>query len=387
MRVALFTNNYLPRLSGVALGVEALRLGLTALGHKVLIVTPKYPKAKASSIGVLRVPSIRWSKKHFYPIALPLSKKTLAQLAHFKIDLIHSHHPAWLGHGAVQAAKALGVPLCFTYHAHYDKYAEEFFGLPIKFLELWAKTGLKAYMAECDAIIAPTKAVVKSVKAQTDTPVFQIASGIVRADFKATPVISKEYLRANLRLGRFSKIILSVARLSFEKEPEFGLRALAPLLKKSPKLGLLFVGDGLARPVLKSLVKALKIQSQVIFAGTQPHQDLPLWYRAADVFIQPSRFETQGLALIEALACGLPVVARDSAVARECLANGAAGILTAPASPVAFKNAIKQIIDQPHTAKNLARRALTQAQKFDHLLSARNHFALYQNLKKVGRQK
>jgi len=379
MRIALFTNNYLPRMSGVATSVENLRQALLALGHTVYVIAPKYRGAKTNGRGIIRVPSLRWSKKYFFPIALPLTPKLTNKIARLKLDIIHSHHPAWLGQSAQNLNKQLKLPFVFTYHAQYEKYPEEFFGVTLKPIEEWAKFNLKEYMGNCNAVIAPSQTIAKKLRRQTGTRVIKIPSGINLDQFDI-PASQKNALKENLGLGRFTKIILSVARLSFEKELDFMLTALAPLLKNNPGCGLVLVGDGLARGALHEIARELGIAPQVIFAGTINYKYLPRWYRAADVFVYSSRFETQGLTLIEAMASGLPVVTRHSDVAAECLGNPAAGVITPASSRRAFRFAVAQLLNDKIIAEELGQQAKRRSRYFSSLETGKMHEELYQKL-------
>ena len=379
MRIALFTNNYLPRMSGVATSVDNLRQALLALGHAVYVIAPKYRGAKTNGPGIIRVPSLRWSKKHFFPIALPLTPKLTKKIARLKLDLIHSHHPAWLGQSAQNLNKELKLPFVFTYHAQYEKYPEEFFGVTLKPIEEWAKFNLKEYMGNCNAVIAPSQTMAKKLRHQTRTRVLKIPSGINLDQFDI-PASQKSVIKKNLGLGRFKKIILSVARLSFEKELDFMITALAPLLKNHPEFGLVLVGDGLARGALYEIARELGVAAQVIFAGTINYKYLPRWYHAADVFANSSRFETQGLTLIEAMASGLPIVTRHSDVAAECLGNPAAGLITPPHNRTAFRLAFARFLDEPGPATDLGRQAKRRALYFSRNITAKAHEELYRKL-------
>lgn len=113
---------------------------------------------------------------------------------------------------------------------------------------------------------------------------------------------------------QFQKIVLTVSRLSGEKNIELGIRALALVAQKEPGVGLVVVGDGPCRPRLEKFATSVA-PNLVVFAGWQ--NDTVSYYKGADLFLQTSLYEGYGLSAVEASACGLPLVSTDVGVARE----------------------------------------------------------------------
>ena len=123
MRVALFTNNYLPFCGGVTISVETLRRGLEARGHAAWVFAPRFPGAAPDAPRVVRYPSLPAATYPEFALAVPYSRR-IARLVHrLDVDVLHAHHPFLLGPAAARLARQLRRPLVFTYHTRYEKYA------------------------------------------------------------------------------------------------------------------------------------------------------------------------------------------------------------------------------------------------------------------------
>ena len=114
---------------------------------------------------------------------------------------------------------------------------------------------------------------------------------------------------------------------------------------------LLIVGDGPAGASLRSRAIELDLADSVTFAGSVPHSQTPAFYRAADVFALPSDFDNSPNAILEAMACGLPVVATDVGGVRDFVADRAGGALVPPQDPAALARALESYLTQPAVAR------------------------------------
>ena len=129
-------------------------------------------------------------------------------------------------------------------------------------------------------------------------------------------------------------------------------------------------------PALRALIDELGLREAARFAGRVAEADLPALYNAADVFVFPSLYEGFGLPILEALACGTPVVAGDAASLPEAL--GDAGLLADPGAPAALAEAIGRILGEPALAAELARRGVARAAEFTWERCAGRTVAAYQ---------
>src|ERR671934_2011788 len=123
MRVALFTNNYLPFCGGVTISVETLRRGLAARGHEPWVFAPRFAGAVDSDARIVRYPSLPAATYPDFAVAIPFSPRIARQARALAFDVFHAHHPFLLGPAARRLARRGRRPLVFTYHTRYDKYA------------------------------------------------------------------------------------------------------------------------------------------------------------------------------------------------------------------------------------------------------------------------
>ena len=123
MRIALFSDTYLPEINGVAIHVAALKEGLEALGHEVLVVTTT-PKDKTSfdSNGVLHCPSIQLKKIYGYGLSMPINMRQFNIIRKFNPDVIHIHTEFGIGLFGILVSKMLRRPVIYTLHTIYDDY-------------------------------------------------------------------------------------------------------------------------------------------------------------------------------------------------------------------------------------------------------------------------
>lgn len=155
--------------------------------------------------------------------------------------------------------------------------------------------------------IAITRAVSRSIESLHNLPPYAcISNAIPVTEYMVAKDRGREW-RLKHGFGHESKLIVSVARLSAEKNPQGLLKAFASTFRGSPEAQLLFVGDGHLRQPLESMANDLGIQGAVHFLGNR--HDVPEVLAAADVFVLASHYEGQGLSIMEAMAAGLPVVA------------------------------------------------------------------------------
>jgi glycosyltransferase involved in cell wall biosynthesis len=156
--------------------------------------------------------------------------------------------------------------------------------------------------------------------------------------------------------------VLCVGRLSAEKGQALLLRAIGQLVHTGKEVRLTLVGDGPLRRQLEDESARLGIEHAVTFTGAVDQDEIPAYYRRADVFCQPSFMEGIPVVLMEAMASGLPVVSSGVAGIPELVIDGHSGLLIPPGRPCAFAKAIGQLVDSPalRVAMGRAGRAIVE---------------------------
>ncbi len=186
MKIAFFTNNYLPNVYGVPMSVETFRKEFERLGHTVYIFAPNYSdyqdtnkNACLSGRQVFRYPSLDIEIKFRLPLGIPYSRKMDRIIEKLDLDIIHSHHPNLLGSAAMKWAKKKNIPLIFTWHTLYDKYTNFVPFLPSKLTAGWIIKKAVKYANKADSVIVPTQSIEPILKNWgVVNKIFPVATGI-----------------------------------------------------------------------------------------------------------------------------------------------------------------------------------------------------------------
>ena len=331
LRVAMLTNNYLPFIGGVPISIERLRLGLQDLGNTVLLIAPRYRDQPEVEPDTLRLPSLlAFGKPGDFRLANIFLPRVRRQLQAFRPDIIHVHHPVWVGSLGLYLGKRLKIPVVYTYHTRLEHYAH-FVPLPGRLFRNFISHALiRRFANKCDGIIVPTYSAEEYLRMiGVKTPTFVQPTGIEYQRFLRTAPERVRALRQQLRIGT-ELVLLSVSRLSNEKNLDFMIDAIAALKRSSDRaFRLLIIGDGHQRGRLQQRIDDLDLNDCVTLLGSVAPTEMPVYYGLGDLFVFTSKSETQGMVLLEAMAAGLPVVAVRSSGTDDVIREGFNGYKTA----------------------------------------------------------
>jgi 1,2-diacylglycerol 3-alpha-glucosyltransferase len=362
VRIALFTNNYLPFCGGVTISVETLRRGLEGRGHEVWVMAPRFRGVPDGGAGVLRYPSIPATTYPEFPLAIPYAPAVTARVRALDVDVFHAHHPFLLGPAAARLARRAGRPVVFTYHTRYEKYAH-YVPLTRAVVETAAVRLSTRFAARVDAVIAPSVVVRDELgRRGVRAPVAVIPTGVDLAHFRPG---DRPAARRALGLPADDPVLLYVGRLDREKSVDRVLLAFERVASTVPRARLLVVGHGKEAERLRRRAATLSAAGGVQFLGVRAHDTLPLCYQAADLFVFASETETQGLVLAEAAACGLPAVAVNASGCDEVVRDGETGLLTKGADTALAEAAIGLLLDGDRRAAMAARAREVAEREFD----------------------
>ena len=374
MRIALFTNNYLPFCGGVTISVETLRRGLEASGHEAWVFGPRLTGTEDASVKVVRYPSIPVATYPEFALAVPYSRRIERLVSALAFDVIHAHHPFLLGPAARRLARRTRRPLIFTYHTRYEKYAH-YVPLPLRLVQAAALRISAGFAAQADAVLAPSAVIRDELHARgVRTPIAVVPTGVDLERFRPG---DRETARRSLGVGQGEPLVLYVGRLDREKSVDRVLGAFERVASTLPAARLVLVGQGTEAERLRRTAASLPVAERIRFLGLRPHDSLAECYQAADVFLFASETETQGLVLAEAAACGLPAVAVDAPGCDEVVRDGDTGILT-KGDPAALAEAVIGLLLDPERRRAMARRAREVAEHlFDVKLQIDRTMAVY----------
>ena len=358
LRVTMFTNNYLPFIGGVPISIERLRRGLEHLGDSTQIVAPRYRDQPSHEDAVVRVPSLlAMGEKREFRLANIFLARIRKQVRAFRPDVIHLHHPFWLGSLGLFMARQLRIPAIYTYHTRLEHYAH-FVPLPgMLFRNLISHALIKRFANRCDGVIVPTYSTEEYLRMiGVTTPTFVQPTGIEYERFQAVKPADVEALRKKLRLSN-EKVFISVARLSNEKNIDFMIEAIDRLRQESDvPFRFLMIGDGHQRDRLQKKIDSLELGSHFTLVGAVQPEEMALWYNLGDAFLFASKSETQGMVILEAMSAGLPVVAVRSSGIEDVVRDGLNGYKT-PENQARWIEKARQLLENDDLRTELSEKA------------------------------
>ena len=361
MRIAVFSDNFYPELSGISDSAVALARQLAARGHRLSIYAPRYarrhfqrlglPAAEidlGESIAVVRLASLPYPTgtrqgRAVLPMGVP------PHLRRFRPDIIHVHLPFGAGLDGLRSARALGVPLIGTNHTPLSEFLRY---SPIRgpWCERLAARYTAWFYGHCDFVSSPSRATFEEMERFAFRAPHRIISNPIRTDI-FRPLVSREHLKARFNFSGFT--LLYAGRLAPEKQLDLAIRAVASLAPTTPTLSLALLGRGSAEDDLKSLSRSLGVDGRVRFLGFVPDRStVAEIYNAADAFVIPSTAETQCIAAMQAMACGLPVVGVRAWGLGEYI-SAANGILVDPGNEPALTRALAHLATHPQVRHDL----------------------------------
>ena len=325
LRVATFTDNYLPYIGGVPISIQRLSLGLLGKGSSVKIFAPSYGNSltEKENGNVYRCRTLFLGKKMRFPVTDIFSKRLEEELNDFQPDIVHVHHPFWLGNKGRKLARKSGVPVVFTYHTRLDKYMHN---VPIPgsaLKEIFAHYLIKRFANKCDAVIAPGFSTEEYLRRLGVQPMIAtIPTGIdIREYSHYSPDEILDFRRRYV--GDHENLMISVCRLAREKNVDFMIDGLLRVRERtSVPFRCIVVGDGPERSRLEEKVTEMGMIDSIFFTGAIEPSEMFKAYLASELFVFASRTETQGMVLLEAMAGGCPVVAVNSSGVHDVIEDG-----------------------------------------------------------------
>lgn len=316
MRVALFTETYLPHINGVVTHVKSLKEGLEAMGHSVLVVTAdSNTRRHYVKNNVLYCPAHKVSKRFYgFDLATPVSRTRLRFLRDFNPNIIHIHNEFGIGLSGIGIAKLLRVPQVYTLHTMYDEYIYYVAPAPLagitrsishKYLRIFSKTA--------DEVTGPSRKCQEFVKETGVDKLVNVIPNPVELDAFSPKNVSSEQkcaFREKYHIPPDVMIAIFVGRLGREKSVDLLLRYWAQEITPTDKLHLVVIGDGPERETLKKLADELGIARMVTFTGRVEHQELPPYLASGDIYVTASLSDTNSISMLEGMAAGLPVLQR-----------------------------------------------------------------------------
>lgn len=351
MKIGIFTDTYNPVTSGVVTSINMVEQEMKKRGHEVYVFTTSksvQPNENQTLYMLNSIPLLI-AKQYKNRIATFYSREIAKQIKELNLDIVHTQTEFSIGAFGKIISRKYNIPFIHTYHTMWEDYVH--YISPIKgrniHLKRFARSFSRAFVRKAECVITPSNKTAKYLKYKCNVknkPIYIVPTGIDIVPFKRDNFTeeSRNKLKESLGIKPNEKVILFLGRVASEKSIDIIMDVMPSIFKEHPEYKFLIVGDGPSRKDLEDQAKKLNIQSNVIFTGKVPWNEVPKYYNLGDVFVNASLTETQGLTFIEAMAAGVPIVAKYAPNLSEFIHTNKNGILVKKNSD--FKNTIIKVL-------------------------------------------
>src|SRR3989338_8680350 len=376
MKIAIFSDNFYPQLSGITDSVTLLGKALEERGHKIMFVAPRYSKKDYEKANLPRellfVSDTEIFVKRLFSVAMPNSPtgqsrivipfgKSIFDMMKFKPDVIYTNSPFGTGIEALISSKILKIPLVGTNHTPIGEfmmyspfYSKSITNLALRYFS-W-------YYNRCKIITAPCQSLIEEMKSfGFKKNALRVPNPIDLGRFTKSNSEEQEELKKKICLS--GKIVLYTGRLAPEKKVDVIIKAIAIAIKKIPDVRLVITGHGSALPDLKKIASELNISDKIIFSGFVDEANFPLYYKASDLFVIMSKAESQSLSLMQAMASGLPVIGANARALPEYISEET-GLLVEPDNETKLAEAIITILEDKNLSEKMSENGPKEVKKF-----------------------
>jgi len=333
LRVALFSGNYNYVRDGANQALNRLVGYLMAQGAHVRVYSPKvHTPAFAPTGKVIGVPAMPLPGRGEYRLPLGVPWNVKRNLKNFNANIFHIASPEILGHRAVSLARNWNKPVVASVHTRFETYPR-YYGFA--FMEPLVEAVLRRFYRRCDAIFAPSESMAQLLREQRMSYDVGIWSRGVDTDV-FTPARRDMDWRRSIGLSDDEPAIAFVGRLVMEKGLDVFAETIDLLERRNSKARVVVIGEGPAKEWFQS-----RMPGRTIFTGFQRGPDLGRAIASCDLLFNPSVTETFGNVTLEAMACGLPVVAARATGSASLVDDGISGRLIRPGGNEAFAQALR----------------------------------------------
>jgi len=364
MKIAIFTDAFIPIYSGVVTAVINLAKGLADRGHKIYIIAPKFnikEEFAYKNIKIIRIPSIPAPLNNDFKLTNFYSFKLMNYLKKEKVDIIHFATPLSLGIQAILIAKTLNKPLVGTFHTFSaDKQFLEGIHLDYKSIQTFMQKFMwelnRLYYNRCDLITCPSKTAAKELVTNGLSKNIKVISNGI--DFKIFD--NSKWKEVKNKYNKNGKLLLFIGRVAPEKNIIYLLNCFSKVVKKIPSTKLIIIGDGASMKDAIKRIHELKIKKNVILTGRIDYDKLikSSIFKACDLFVTASVTENQPMTVLEAQINGLVCVGINFRGMKDLIQNGYNGYLTEEKNPNEFSQKIIKLLSDAKLLNKMKKNTL-----------------------------
>lgn len=375
--ISVVTETFPPEINGVAHTLSRLCAGLKSRGHTISVIRPRQKDESGGTQATTPDSQLLADQMHTVPglpipgypdlrFGLAFSRRLASIWKKRMPDAVYIATEGPLGLAALNAADRLGIPVCTGFHTQFHAYSRHY---GAGFLEKAIVSYLRWFHNRCQLTLAPTP---KLRRTLTNLGLQHVAVWSRGVDCERFgPSKRSKALRTRWGLDDRDLAVLYVGRLAPEKNLQLAVTAFERLRNIHPRAKFILVGDG---PLAKKLQQR---HPDYVFCGMQKGEALPRHFASGDLFLFPSKTETFGNVVTEAMASGLAAVAFDDGAASEHIRNEENGMKVPLTDHAAFVEATLRLADQPSLLSHLRSQARLDAleihwpgliEQFEHLI-------------------
>lgn len=427
MKIAIFTDTYLPDKNGVSLSIDNFTKLMADDGHQIMIFCPKvrhFKDKKYTGINVRRYISVAAPTYKEMQLALPFIWTVVKDLKDFNPDVVHIQTPMGMGWVGIWAAKILKIKNIQTYHTYIPDFLvylnpKKLIGINkianyinnsrlVKFMKLrpdvfeespgltkseknnrkffhiykknkgklnerFGRDYTRIVYNRADLVLTPSGAMKNFLKKQGIKTKVEVMSNGVNYNFFKKKI---DYTVKNR--------IVHTGRLGFEKNVDVVIKAFNLAQKINPDLRLDIYGDGPAKRSLQSLVKNVGIGKKVKFFGAFDIAKVSQQLCDYDFFVTASTIETQGIVILEAMSSGLPVLGVDELAVPEIIRHGKNGYLSKPFDVEGMAENMLKMLESDKRLEQFGYKSLEIAKSHE-ISKCKDHLVqVYERIKRIN---
>jgi 1,2-diacylglycerol 3-alpha-glucosyltransferase len=307
IRVGIMSVTYVPNLNGVSISVYRMTENLRKKGMKTFTITSKMKGVKYPNY-VLPVPSFPMPKSVSPDMKFPYYGVWEAYrfFTKNKINVINSTDPFLTAMIGRILSKLMNIPHVYTFHTHFETYG--YFNFPG--YKKVIRSLLKSLCNHTEQVTAPSDKIRQYLLDLGVHVPIKTLINIPKIDHlypaKKNPVLMQKY-----GISPNDFVFITFGRVNKEKSLDVGVRMMVPIIKKHPQVKYVIAGLGPMEEPLKKLSQKLGIENNILITGKYEQGELNDLANLGDAFLFTSRTDTQAITLLEAMCCGLPVLAVD----------------------------------------------------------------------------
>jgi phosphatidylinositol alpha 1,6-mannosyltransferase len=356
LRVALFSGNYNYVRDGANQALNRLVGYLLRQGVKVRVYSPTVDEPAFPATGdLISIPAIPIPGRSEYRLPIALPPRVRRDLADFDPNVVHVSSPDIVGHRAVTWARKRRIAAVASVHTRFDTYLAYYH---LQALEPLARDIMRRFYHRCEVVMAPAESTAVILRVQRMNRDIAIwTRGVDREQFN--PERRDLEWRRSLGIGDHEMVVAFLGRVVMEKGLDVFADAIHALVQRGIKHRVLVIGEGPARPWFEQQLP------DAIFTGEISGNDLSRALASADLLLNPSITEAFGNVTLEAMACGLPVIAAEATGATNLVRQSVTGTLVDGTEPEEFADALEAYALDPDLRRRHGEAALAIAKTMD----------------------